>query len=79
MKKIRRVLAKDLTEKEKSAFVREFYLRDGVPDDLVDNPEPWGCPWYFGFPVILEGSTIEEMVDNYIGKHGIVFLNNQEG
>ncbi len=68
MKKVRRVFAKDLSEKEQEAFAREFYLRDEAPDDL-DTPTPWGCPWYFGFHVELRGNTIEEMVDNYIRKY----------
>lgn len=66
MKKTRRVFAKDLSEAEQKAFAHEFYLRDDAPDDLQDNPEPWGCPWYSGSPVELRGDTIEEMVDNYI-------------
>lgn len=45
---------KDLTEREQDLFCETFYeswerdkdLQD-YEKDTKENPNPWGCPWYF--------------------------------
>ena len=73
-------LAKDLTDAEREIFVEAFYeITDSRLDDL-DTGSPWGCPWYWGTPVTLEGSTIEEMAENFHAfyENIISFQLNQE-
>jgi len=70
----------DLSEREREEFCDAFYgLLEGrgLESDLVsDNPNPWGCPWYYGRKLFyrhiinredlaLDGETAEEMAENY--------------
>ena len=74
-------LAKDLTDAEREIFVEAFYE---IADSRLDDGEscsPWGCPWYWGTSVTLEGSTIEEMAENFYSmeeKEILFLLNEQE-
>lgn len=58
-------LAKDLTDAERERFVEAFYeIADSRIGDL-ELCSLWGYPWYWGTSVTLEGSTIEEMAENF--------------
>jgi hypothetical protein len=59
-------LAKDLTDEEQDEFYECFYddhWPSSEPDH--DSPCPWGCPWYFGTEIILDGETIKDMAKNF--------------
>lgn len=76
-------LATSLNEKEREEFAEEFYtVADSRLDDAVDgNPSPWGCPWYFGFTVKLNGQTIKEMANNFYQEHEneiVTFFDQEE-
>lgn len=64
--------AHDLSDAEREAFTEAFYdridsaLPGGLTCDDREGSTPWGCPWYFGQPVELIGSTVDEMVDHFI-------------
>ncbi len=69
--------ANSLSESEREEFVEEFYSRVEAPnDDFNGNPCPWGCPW--DFDADLRGSTIEEMVDNFIEDYKSEFSTEEE-
>lgn len=62
--------AVDLIDSHKMEFTELFYDMIESPNDAVDgNPSPWGCPWYFGYTVILKGETMEEIVQNYFDEN----------
>lgn len=68
-------LAIDLTDDERERFVEAFYE---IADSRLDDGEscsPWGCPWYWGTSVTLEGSTIEEMAENFHARQEKDILN----
>lgn len=57
------MLARQLTDEQKEDFVNIFYCL--TPIDDLDNPNPWGCPWYFGWDVELKGNSVREMAENF--------------
>jgi len=73
-----KLLARDLTDDQKEVFTEEFYdlwETAGMDDTDCESPAPYGCPWYWGSKMELEGVDIQEMAKNHFEDYKEEILN----